>query len=82
LHMRTDQLSATLQEPDVHRQLLGDYKGPYSLGIGRDPENPAAPAIILHVQDDPPLRPPPYIQIGPERVRVITRRGFVAPKPL
>jgi len=80
--MRPEQLSSVLQKADVHRQLLGDYDGPYSLGVGRDPEDPSAPAIVLHVQDAPSVNPPTHLDIGSERVRVIIRRGFVAPRPL
>jgi hypothetical protein len=80
--MSPHQLSSALRSPEVHRQLLGDYQGPYSLGVGRDTDNPSAPAIVLQVEDDARLNPPSHLEIGSERVRVITRRGFVAPTPL
>jgi hypothetical protein len=80
--MGPDQLSAALRMPELHQRLLGDYRGAYSLGIGRDPEDPAAAAVVLHVEGDQPLDFPSFLQIGSERIRVITRRGFVLPRPL
>ncbi len=80
--MDTSRLASILQRPALHQRLLGDYTGAYSLGIGRDPDNPSAPAIILQVENDPPLPTPDYIQIDNESVRVIKKTKFVAPKPL
>ncbi len=80
--MDTRELAALLEKPALHQQLLGPYRGAYSLGIGRDPDNPSAPAIVLHVEGDGPPETPHHIQVGQERVRVIKKTGFIAPKPL
>jgi len=80
--METSKLASILQRPALHQRLVGDYKGAYSLGIGRDPDNPSAPAIILHVEGDPPFQTPDHIQVDHESIRVVKRTAFVAPKPL
>ena len=80
--MRADQLSSALQTPELHRQLLGDYAGAYSVGVGRDPEDPSSAVIVLQVEGDQPPNTPARLQIGSEWVRVITRPGFIVPKPL
>ena len=80
--METSELAAILRQPAIHQRLVGDYDGPYSLGIGRDPDNPSAPAIILQIADDPPVATPESIQLGNQSIRVVKRTGFVAPRPL
>jgi hypothetical protein len=76
------QLASMLQDKELHRRLVGGFSGAYSVGIGADPDDPEAPAIVLHVEGHTPPQVPRSIDVGDESVRVITKTGFVVPKPL
>ena len=80
--MNVEQLSSLMTEPEIQKSLLGDYRGPYSLGVGADPEDPSSPALILYVGGENAINVPNHIRVGGETLRVITRTGFTAPKPL
>jgi|HubBroStandDraft_1064217.scaffolds.fasta_scaffold16475_2 hypothetical protein len=76
------QLASLLEDKELHKRLVGAFKGAYSVGIGADPDHPGRPALVLHVEGDSPPHIAPSIQFGKDSVRVITKTGFRVPKPL
>ena len=76
------QLASLLQDKKLHEQLVGAFSGAYSVGIGADPDDPKKPAIVLQVEGKTPPPTPRSIRLGDDSVRVITKSGFVTPKPL
>lgn len=80
--MRIEQLEELIEQPKFHQTLLHGFHRPYSLGIGRDPDEPSEFAVIVQVEglDAPEI--PSQIEVAGEVIRVITRTGFRAPKPL
>lgn len=75
--MTDQQLAAALQRPEVHRKLLGNYRGPYSLGVTRAH---GRAALLLRVEDEVPEHMPSEIVIDGEPVSVIVHGGFRAPR--
>jgi len=80
--VETKELASLLQDWKFHKQLVGAFSGAYSVGIGADPDDPGKPVIMLHVEGKTPPEIPGSIQFGGHSVRVITKTGLVAPKPL
>ena len=77
LFMREQQLAAALQRPEVHREVLGNYRGGYSLGVTR--ANGRA-ALLLRVEDGIPDHVPSEIFVDGEPVPVIVHGDFRAPR--
>jgi hypothetical protein len=81
--MRTEQLAELIEQPKFHKRLLGVFAKAYSLGVGRDPKKPSEPALIVHVEgDEAPSSIPDEVEVDGEKVRVIAKTGFKAPRPL
>lgn len=79
--MDATRLAAEVERPALHHALLGRFKGPYSLGVGRD-ETSSAPVLLLMVAEDVKQPFPAEVTIGGESVPVVVRRDFKAPVPL
>jgi hypothetical protein len=79
--MEEQQLVAQVDQPALHRALLGSFRGPYSLGVGRDGKS-STPVLLLSVPDDVTAVFPAQVTVAGEAVPVIVRRGFQAPVPL
>ena len=75
--MTDQQLAAALQRPEIHRRVLGNYRGAYSLGVTR--ANGRA-ALSLRVDDPIPGHVPSEILVDGEPVPVIVHGGFRAPR--
>ena len=80
--MRTEQLAELIEQPKFHRKVLGTFAKAYSLGVGRDPQKPSAPALIVQVEGDEAPSIPSEVEVDGEKVRVIAKTGFKAPRPL
>jgi hypothetical protein len=80
--MEIDRLAALIEQPHIQKLLLGKYHGAYSLGVGRDPNNPRGLAVILDIETAGSPVVEPYLQLEGESVPVIVRTGFAPPKPL
>ena len=78
--MKTEDLVAALEEPELHRRILKGYKGPYSLAITTSPENQDDAALMLRIGDEAPPAISNEVIINGERVPVIVKRGFLPPK--
>ncbi|MCB9535720.1 MAG: hypothetical protein H6704_05580 [Myxococcales bacterium] len=68
--MTVDELARFLEQPDVHRALLGDYTGPFALGVGGTEE---APVIALGIQQPSRVRIR-RMRVGDEWVPVVVTR--------
>ena len=77
--MTSSELAAALEDPELHRQLLGGYKGPYALGVSRSADNDE-PVLLLRVGEDAPQNMLRSIDVNGEQVQVIIEQGFVSPK--
>ena len=75
--MDAKKLRDWVEEPQTHRQVVGDYAGSYALGVKEDP-----PAFLLRVQPVDVANFPDRVMIHGVEVPVIVRGGFVQPKPL
>ena len=73
------ELARALENPAIHRQLVGDYNGAYSLGVTRGVDNALALALDL---DDDKRKIPATVTINGRAVRVIVHRKFRPPVPL
>jgi hypothetical protein len=79
--MTQERLAAVIDQPEVHRRVLGGYQGSYSLGVTRDPEAPGQAAIRLRIQGHN-VEIPDRVLIDSELIRVIKHFGFETPRPL
>jgi hypothetical protein len=80
--MRSEQLARLIEQPQFHQKLLGSFAKAYSLGVGRDPKRPSEPALILQVEGEESPNVPDEVEVGGEKIRVIAKTGFKAPRPL
>jgi len=73
-------LVAEVDSPTLHRKLLGDFCGPYSLGVGRD-EASARPVLLLMVPPGVAKTFPSTVLVAGEPVQVVVQRDFQPPVP-
>jgi hypothetical protein len=76
--MDISELAALLERGETHRLILGDYKGPYALGIGRDPNNANGYGFVLKVPDAKGW--PRSVVIEGQRIPIVVQGGFKAPE--
>jgi hypothetical protein len=79
--MDIETLQGMVNRPDVHRTLVSDYTGPYSLGVGQD-RTTKQPILVLQVPDASVQHFPSQIKLRGEIVPVVVRSGFRPPVPL
>jgi len=75
--MELQELAGLVERPDVHRRIVGDYAGPYSLGVTHSPKGPA---FVLKVRDARGF--PNWVTIEGQDIPVIVQGGFLPPRPL
>jgi hypothetical protein len=78
--MNETTLAEAIQKPEIHRRLLGKYKGAYALGVTSAPNDGAA--LLLRIEGAVPSEIPRKIAVDGEQVPVKVVGGFKAPKPL
>jgi hypothetical protein len=74
-------LQGLVNRPDIHRAVLSNYDGPYSLGIGQDKDS-QDPVLVLQVPDASIQHFPTEISVRGESVPVVVKSGFQIPVPL
>lgn len=79
--LESNALQSYLARPEVHRLVLAGYRGPYSLGIGTDPQG-STPVLILQVSSATGQKFPSEVPIGGELIPLVVRTGFTVPQPL
>jgi hypothetical protein len=80
--MDSKTLQESLSAADVHRRIVGDFRGAYSLGISRFPGDESGPALILRVATDDVSNFPDHIEIAGETIPIDVRANFRPPVPL
>lgn len=65
--------------PALHRTLLGQFAGPYSLGVGKDDASKAV--LILSVPSSASQSFPALVTVDGEAVPVQIQRDFQPPLP-
>ncbi len=75
-------LAALIEQPEVQRQVLNGYRGPFSLGITLNPWNRRELAIAVQIADSDPSSLPSTVELEGERIRVVVEGGFKSPRPL
>lgn len=79
--MNETTLAEAIQKPEIHRRLLGKYKGAYALGVTSASDDDGA-ALLLRIEGTVPNEIPKHIAVDGEQVPVKVVGGFKAPKPL
>ena len=72
-------LSEVLKKTFVQRQILGDYKGAYSMGITLNPNDKKQLAISLRIESEELGSFPSSVYVGKEAVPVVVNGRFVPP---
>jgi hypothetical protein len=75
--MDASQLLLWVEEPETHRQIVGDYAGCYALGVIDDPC-----AFLLRVEPADVRRFPTKVHLHGAEVPVIVRGDFIPPVPV
>jgi hypothetical protein len=75
--MDAKQLMSWAEEPGTHQKIVGDYDGPYSLGVTDNP-----PAFLLRVVPGEVDNFPAKVNIHGVEVPVVVHGSFVPPVPL
>lgn len=78
---RIEELAGWMTRPEVHRRLLGSYRGPYAMGVTRVPAGEdGEPALLVRVVGEDVARSvPTSIDIDGEQVRVVADGTFRPP---
>lgn len=79
--MDVTKLVAEVDSPKLHQSVLGDFEGPYSLGVGRD-KTSLTPVLLLLVPPDALQAFPEQVKVGGETVPVVVQRTFKQAVPL
>jgi len=80
--MGVSRLANLVSKPDVHREVLRGYSGPYALGVTRLNNDDRRGALPLRVQDGHPDEFPNEIELEGERVPVLVDVNWSVPKRL
>jgi hypothetical protein len=78
--MDVNRLAQFVSRPDVHREVLRGYSGPYALGVTRLNNDDRAGALRLRVQDGNAEEFPDEIEVDGERVPVLVDVNWTAPR--
>jgi hypothetical protein len=78
--MKPDELAELLDRSETHKVILGNYSGPYSLGVTRSPDSSEGYAFLLKIADARGF--PSHVNILGHTIRLVVRGGFKPPKPL
>lgn len=79
--MDVAKLVSEVDNPHLHQVLLGNFEGPYSLGVTRD-KGSANAVLLLMVPPDIVESFPSHVTVAGERVPVEVQRTFRQPAPL
>jgi hypothetical protein len=79
--MDVAKLVSEVDSPNLHQALLGDFEGPYSLGVRRDKDSAKA-VLLLMVPPDIVQAFPAHVTVAGEKVPVEVQRTFRHPAPL
>lgn len=81
--MTADRLIHLVHSPELLQKVLGNYDGPFSIGVGQDPSEPSCAAVVVHLQGKrEAVNVPDSIELAGETLKVIKKSGFLPPKPL
>jgi hypothetical protein len=80
--MKESNLAEAIQRPEVHRRLLGNYRGAYALGITSAPGDEQKAALLLRMEGEVPEDVPSTLAVDGEEIPVVVEGGFTAPRPL
>lgn len=75
--MNVNQLTNWVEQPETHRQIVGDYQGSYALGVTTNPL-----AFVLRVEPEDVSSFPNKVNIQGVDVPVIVQGNFKQPVPL
>lgn len=78
--MDITRLAALLDNPVLHQTILGDFKGPYSLGVGKDNVS-SEPVLVLMVPNGVTQNFPTNVAISGKSISVEVRRNLQLPVP-
>ena len=81
--MDVNRLAQLIEDPEVHRRVLGQYRGPYALGVTQLPSdrgNDAALSLSVEGKDSDQF--PAEIEVDGERVPVVVNPRWTVPQPL
>ncbi|GAC1399897.1 MAG: hypothetical protein NVSMB56_15040 [Pyrinomonadaceae bacterium] len=79
--MDIERLAKFVEKPEIHRRILGNYRGAYALGVTRNPQHKDA-ALSLSVESSDAEKFPREIELDGECVPVIIEPNWSAPRPL
>jgi hypothetical protein len=79
--MQLNRLADLIEEPEVHRKILKDYAGGYSLGITSNPRRKGEWAIRVRVEGDDVGDIPEEIELDGEPVPIVVNTNFKIPEP-
>jgi hypothetical protein len=80
--MDIGRLASLVSRPDVHREVLRGYSGPYALGVTRLNNDDHEAALRLRVEDGHAEEFPSEIELEGESVPVLIDTNWTAPRPL
>lgn len=80
--MHQARLAALIARPDVHKQILGDYQGSYSLGLTLNPENRNELTIRVRVEGEDTNGIARQVTLEGDTIPIIISTNFKAPMPL
>lgn len=80
--MDVQRLARIIERPEIHRRLLGNFSGAYSMGVTADPDRPDRPAVRIRIQGDEAPAIPSELFVEGESVNVIVSPRFTPPTPL
>jgi hypothetical protein len=75
-------LQVRLEDRDVQQNILGNYRGPYSLGVTKSSQPGEKFAVRLRVVGPVADKLPNVVTIDGEKISVIATDDFQAPRPL
>ena len=78
--MKVERLAKLVERPELHRRVLGDYKGAYALGVTQLPHEDHA-ALSLSVESGQAKDFPHEVELDGERVPVVVQTKWIAPRP-
>ena len=79
---RYDTLIKYIEQPEVQREILGNYEGGYSLGLTANPANRSELAIRVRIEGEDASAISRQITLNGYTIPIIVDTNFELPKPL
>ena len=80
--MDQERLADLIGQQEIQKEILGNYRGGYSLGLSLNPKNRSQLAIRVRIEGQSTDGIPSQIVLDGETIPIVVNKNFKVPEPL